>query len=173
MPIPFPIEDPQFWRERLDRALSLGEIHRAAFECHLSKWRAIEEKHRRLLGDYVRPGDHILDVGCAWGRLLNLLPSTWQGRYLGIDLSPELIAIAQREHPDHLFRTGDVVEITATMNPLETDLAVMISFRPMVKRNLGEDRWQEILASIQRVSRRQLYLEYDEDDGGCLEVTDL
>jgi SAM-dependent methyltransferase len=53
----------------------------------------------------VPPGRRVLDLGCGTGRLLAALEP---GRGVGVDLSPAMIAEAQRRYPDLEFRVGDV-----------------------------------------------------------------
>lgn len=67
---------------------------------------------RTLLHEYIRPqpGDRILDVGCGTGTILEFLPRDIA--YLGLDLSPEYIAAAERKFGDRArFRVGDVNEL--------------------------------------------------------------
>ena len=55
----------------------------------------------------LRADDFVLDVGCGSGRLLGVLPID-TSRYLGIDQSAALLAIARREHVDYRFIAGDL-----------------------------------------------------------------
>ena len=51
----------------------------------------------RWLEKLVSPGQELLDVGCGSGRLLEFLSGV---TYTGIDLSPQLIRLAQEQHPE-------------------------------------------------------------------------
>lgn len=155
-----PILSPDYWRQRLEQA---KELHQAVFRCPLDRWQRIEARHRKLLSDLILPHDSILDAGCGWGRLLTLLPKDWDGRYLGVDLSPDFVALAQQTHPRKEFVVGDLRRLDF---PDTFDWAVCISIRPMMKRNLGEDVWNLMEQELIRVSRRVLFLEYDEEDKG-------
>jgi SAM-dependent methyltransferase len=155
------ILDPQYWKERLEAA-SLR--HHAIFRCSEERWRKIEDKHRFILASRIGQWDSILDAGCAWGRLLTLMPSWWKGDYLGIDISPDFVDLGNQEHPDRKFVVGDLRQIP--LGPLTFDWAVLISIRPMVKRNLGEGIWTLMETELRRVARQLLYLEYDETDQG-------
>lgn len=124
-------------------------------------------KHREILAREVGPCDHLLDIGCGWGRLLDMLPVSWHGRYFGIDLVEDFIEMARERHPGYLFRCGNVVEILQKESLQGSiDLAVLVSFRPMIKRNLGGEYWEVINKLLKRVAGRLLFLEYDEDDEG-------
>jgi len=54
-------------------------------------------------------GGHVLDVGCGTGNALDVLPQDSIERYLGIDVSPEMVSYARRKHgAEHIrFEVGD------------------------------------------------------------------
>ncbi len=161
-----PISDPAYWKRRLETA---SELHHSVFRCPLDRWRRIEAKHRQILAKWIGQTDAVLDAGCGYGRLLDLLPPTWTGPYVGVDLSPDMIARArQREAAGRSFYVADLRHLRFLQDGF-FDWAILISVRPMVLRNLGEEEWQKMEAEIRRVARRLLYLEYDEKDGGSVE----
>ncbi len=49
----------------------------------------------------------ILDLGCGDGHLVTLA-SPPPRRYVGIDISPKMIALARQKHPGYDFRIGDM-----------------------------------------------------------------
>lgn len=188
-----PVHDPAYWRRRLALARKMGELHRSIFHCQRDRWERIEGKHREILAATLRDHVTVLDVGCGYGRLLTLMPPGWRGYYLGIDLSPDFITLARELHPHHPhpdgpvpgFGTFDVSKTSAAyrlatahpaLAPLDAyrsstlwDWAVLISFRPMIKRNQGDEVWERMEANIKAVSINQLYLEYDPDCNGFVE----
>ena len=163
-----PILDPTYWRRRLLQARHGGCIHHAIFKHPLDSWRRIEERHRHILAKHVGPCQSVLDAGCGWGRLLTLMPPTWRGVYVGVDISPDFIAMAEEQHPDRSFLCADL-RTWQKSGPLIFDWAVMISMRPMIKRNLGDVEWGIIEGNVRRVAAKILYLEYDERDEGGVE----
>lgn len=159
-----PILSEGYWAERLRSA---RELHHSVFRCPADRWARIEARHRQILCDELAISDNILDCGCGYGRLLTLLPDWWRGLYLGVDLSPDFIALARKHHPARWFRVADLRSLDPCIgNGLVFDWAVCISLRPMVRRNLGAEVWDVMEGQVSRHARRFLYLEYDEDDPG-------
>jgi SAM-dependent methyltransferase len=155
----------EYWRERLRQA---QQQHHAIYRCPLPLWQRIEARHRDVLARTIGPADSVLDAGCGWGRLLDLLPDDWGGLYLGIDLSPDMIDLAHATHPGRAFLAADLRDLSA-IRPYCYDWAILVSIRPMMRRHLGEKAWVGMEQQIRQVSRRLLYLEYDPDDGGSVE----
>lgn len=68
----------------------------ARFEALFSQW-------------HLAPGDAVLDVGCGFGDLVDFLSeNAIPVNYLGIDLSPAMIAQAKKNHPGFQFEVGDL-----------------------------------------------------------------
>ncbi|MVM35376.1 methyltransferase domain-containing protein [Spirosoma sp. HMF4905] len=72
--------------------------------------------HQRLLFPYVEAaaivGGNVLEIGCGWGRGLELLTKAAK-HYMGIDKNEELIKALQAEYPTSTF-------ISANIPPLST-----------------------------------------------------
>lgn len=165
-----PIFDVAFWKDRLDKA---EQLHHAIFRCPLEKWQAIEKRHRKILDDVIVDTDSILDAGCGWGRLLELLPKDHRGVYTGVDLSPDFLDLALRRHPNQVFKIGDLRNLSAIREDLrfsggnfQYDWAILISIKPMVIRNEGQEIWDVMEAELRLTANRVLLLEYDENDEG-------
>lgn len=65
-----------------------------------------------IVDQYVRPGMNVLDLGCGNGRLAELINKS-KARYLGMDVSSELIALAQHQYPQNQFRVSSIMNIDA------------------------------------------------------------
>lgn len=67
--------------------------------------------HQRLLFPYVeaanRVSGNVLEIGCGWGRGLELLTKA-ADQYTGIDKNEELIAALQTEYPDATFMAANI-----------------------------------------------------------------
>jgi SAM-dependent methyltransferase len=70
----------------------------------------------------------LADVGCGFGDLLTWLRERgWVGRYIGVDLVPELLAEARRRHSEDRAATFVEADISADELPFEAvDVAVSI-----------------------------------------------
>ncbi|MFQ5355728.1 MAG: class I SAM-dependent methyltransferase [Mariprofundaceae bacterium] len=75
--------------------------------------REVQEIRFRVLGEIgIESGDSVLDVGCGFGDFMDW--STARGivlDYTGIDLSPDLLAEARKQHPATPFFDGDLFDM--------------------------------------------------------------
>jgi SAM-dependent methyltransferase len=63
---------------------------------------------RFFLPDILRQVRSVIDIGCAAGGFLGIMRSFNPSlRYVGMDITPDLIEIARREYPDGEFYIGD------------------------------------------------------------------
>lgn len=156
-----PIFDPKFWGVRLHTATA---PHQRICICSEEYWAKVEQRHEAILWNEIKSDDYILDAGCAFGRLLDLLPGNWQGKYLGIDLSEDYIALAKSTYQESeriKFLVGDLRNLHQYDNKL-FDVGIMISIKQMVVDNAGIEVWDQIHAELKRVCKRLLILEYGE-----------
>lgn len=163
------ILNPEYWKRRLQESPP-DCLHQSVFKCDKARWELIEAKHRLILAKHILFADSVLDAGCGWGRLLDLMPSTWGGLYCGMDISPDFIEMARRMHIDrpHAFVCQDMLCLDH-VGSKRFDWGVLISIRPMIKRHLGSEHWDKIEVNLKRVCVKLLYLEYDESDEGSIE----
>lgn len=163
--MPEDVLNPAYWSNRA----STETGHRKVFKCPEDRWQQIKEAHKRILAENVSDSDAVLDVGCGWGRLIDLMPATWCNIYLGIDLCPEFIEQAKASYPNQRFMCGDVIEILPRVFPRRLpkfDIAILVSIAPMLRRNVGDEYWYNFRDTVLAHSKKILYLEYDPDDPG-------
>jgi SAM-dependent methyltransferase len=89
----------------------------------------------------------VLDVGCGFGDLYDhLLARGWSGRYLGVDIVPEFIAVARERH---VGQAAEFLELDPTSEPLgrEAEVGVAIGL-------LNHDLAGEAEAYIEAMIRR-------------------
>ncbi len=119
-------------RVRWDKAARERRVRRGAAAAY----------HGRLLEVYrflVPPGSRVLELGCGTGDLLaGLQPS----RGVGVDFSPEMLALARERHPALEFLQGDV-----------HDLELSGKFDFIILSDLVNDLWdvQRVLARVSAV----------------------
>jgi len=75
--------------------------------------RDIQEIRFKVLADIgIQTGDSVLDVGCGFGDF-----KAWSEKndcplkYTGIDLSPDILAEAEKRHADGTFMVGDLFDV--------------------------------------------------------------
>lgn len=67
--------------------------------------------------------DSVLDVGCGRGDLLSYLEEKgFHGRYVGVDITPEMIQLAKRSHAGATFHHIDMIA-----NPLEKKFEFVVA----------------------------------------------
>nr|WP_304502222.1 class I SAM-dependent methyltransferase [Brachybacterium sp. FME24] len=64
----------------------------------------------RLIDAMAPRGARILDAGCGTGRLGGYLARAGH-QVVGVDLDPDLIAVAREDHPDASWEVGDLAEL--------------------------------------------------------------
>ena len=167
-----PVLDPAFWKTRFEEAKKADRLHHAVYRIHDDGWRLIEEHHRRVLAKHVGPYTKVLEVGCGYGRLIDLLPREHVGQYLGYDLSPTFIEQASLTYGELRGRTaficGRAENEMQKLNDKTFDLGVTVSIRNMLVENGHEAVWNNIFREMTRVCSKVLTLEYDATDEGVL-----
>lgn len=149
------VTDPQFWRDRLSTCG--GDLQRAMFTGSSDEFSAAHaDQMRQLHRAGIRPTDSILDVGCGYGRLMTLMPAEWMGEYVGIDVSPDLIALARILYPARRFEvmSGDRMPFVDQ----KFDVAVAVWLRTMLVENGRLDVWQRVELEMRRVARRVIVI---------------
>lgn len=151
------IYSQEFWRARIEG--SAGEVHRSVYRVAQATWESISREHRSILGRVIQDqAVSLLDCGCGYGALLDLVPPTV--KYVGVDLSPDFVALAQATHPGGEFSAADLRALPFPDNSF--DLAVCRSVGGMVVRNAGADDWYAMQREILRVAGRLLLLNYSD-----------
>jgi SAM-dependent methyltransferase len=117
------------------------------------RWIPIAERMRDFYG--LKPGDAVLDVGCAKGFLLHDFRKVIDGiRVVGLDISRYAIGQAMADvKPFLVVGTADALPYPDR----SFDLVVSIN----TVHNLERDRCTRAIREIERVSRRSAYLQVD------------
>ena len=73
-----------------------------------ARTRAFIPEDIKDLASYARPGERVLDSGCANGRLFEVFKNV---DYFGIDTSERLIEIAKKQYPNIKFQVADALNL--------------------------------------------------------------
>ena len=167
-----PVEDPQFWNERLYRTLATGGmLHEIIYQESWDIWARTQTGTSIVLHRLIPKGSKVLDAGCGYGALVDAFDECrLRVQYTGVDVSPDLFRLATERYqkaatsdgkprfPGVQFLVGNLRSLPFESE--EFDWAVMRSMRRMVEDNCGRESWQAVLAEVQRVARRVLLIEY-------------
>lgn len=156
--MPHPINDPQFWSERLKRAGS--DYHRAVWDVPAERWRRVQDAHFSVLRRVVKPGQTVLDAGCGYGALCEILHEGVD--YAGVDLSPDLLALGRELYPDRVFIRADLACLPVPDGSY--DVCIARSLEGTIRDNLGQAAWLRVFNELCRVANRVVLLSYGEPE---------
>ncbi|MCX6232340.1 MAG: methyltransferase domain-containing protein [Bacteroidetes bacterium] len=92
----------------------------------------------------ITNNDSILDVGCGFGDLYKYLKEAinFEGKYTGIDITPDFIEVCKSLYPTLDFRVLDIIE----ENTIEQWDYVVLS--GTLNINIGEKHWEFVKSMI-------------------------
>lgn len=150
-----PINSLDFWKKRLDEALTkCKDIRYTVYFTSQDDWSRLNEVHQGIISKEIPAGSKVLDAGCGYGRLAPLFEN-----YTGADFSPDLIAKAKELFPEKEFVQTDFSQ-KSPFKRWQFDWAVAVSFKAMIIENMGEEAWTPIQRELKRVAKKVLLLEY-------------
>lgn len=151
--VPF-VRSVEYWRERLKNADLRGRLHTSVYDVPEGKWEAMNAVHRNALLSVLQPYSSVLDVGCGYGSLLDVMPAFWKGKYLGIDISPDFINRAKLLNPKFEFKVADARTYEA---PNRYDYCIARIVHGVTSRH-DPDGWTAILNRMLKNGVRTLLL---------------
>jgi ubiquinone/menaquinone biosynthesis C-methylase UbiE len=89
----------------------------------------------------VRPGHRVVDFACGTGANLSLLRAAGATDLTGVDVSPAMLGVARRKHPDVRFVEGDVARVQLGFAADRATCAYALSLM---------DSWSDALTNIRR-----------------------
>lgn len=155
-----PVDKSTFWKERIyDALIKNSSLHAAVYVTDPENWQRIQNETAGILQRYLSQNINILDIGCGYGALYGCIPSSYQVRYTGIDISEEFIDIAKKSYPSVEFLCGDIRK--TEFKDKTFDLVVARSIHDMICDNMGDGYWKEIENEVKRIGKSLLLIEYD------------
>jgi SAM-dependent methyltransferase len=142
--------------------------HQAAFASARAKWIQRNKYYyrclKRLLRHLVEPGKRVLNIRCQTGFLLDALQPSYG---VGVEISPEMVAVAQAAHPQFTYYkafpedfvskekfdyillcdVGDIADVQKTLLRLQT--ACQRHTRLLIYTY--NDLWEPLIALAQRL----------------------
>jgi Methyltransferase domain len=73
------------------------------------------KEYRETIPAVVRPGDHVLEVGCEWGTTTAVL-ARYAAHVIGTDISPKCIGRARTMRPGLDFRVLDAFDVRSVLD---------------------------------------------------------
>lgn len=155
------VTNPDYWRDRMYGAFASGERHRLMFNGSVEQFNEVESQQKKALRA-IRRGQSVIDVGCGYGRLPELLRvQGWTGRYVGYDVSPDLVGVARKWWPDkstHSFHVADLIN-SPPVPSSRADWAVALWIKTMLANSGMLPEWDRIEEWMGRVAHQVLVID--------------
>jgi len=149
-----PIFELDFWQGRLKEAQRINLPSHAigmGFNFPL-----IDKIHKEIVAKEIKSDDKVLDAGCGYGRICEWFSPQ---QYVGIDFVPEFVHLAKEFHPTYMFHRMDIRE-SLRFAPKVFDWGICISMKEMIRRDAGQEEWDEIEKNLKVNCKKLLILEY-------------
>lgn len=165
-----PVDKPEFWKPRIDEAIKQNNLRHSIWAGVTDEvWNAMDSLHKIILDHVIMPQHSVIDVGCAYGHLLELMPLNWRGEYLGIDISKDFLRLACIHYPRHHWMVADARELTVESEYDRFDWAVCRMVWDMTRYSLGEEEWTKFEEKLKKIARRILILEPSKENCRVIE----
>ena len=148
-------ENPGFWANRIAENNRRNEpLHKILMDCNEADWNRIQTHSRNVLRGVVKHGDRVLDCGCGYGVLLEVMPFS---EYVGVDSCPEMIELARRRNPRFRFELADLRHLPFADDFF--DVAVCRSVEGTVKTRVSNRDWAAMRQEMLRVARKLVLID--------------
>ena len=158
-----PVANDAFWRERILQTLATGrEIHTVIYDIDGDTWNDIQNLTAGILQRYVKEGNTYLDAGWGYGAAFDACQQfrvLRNSRYVGIDISSDLIEMGKIRHPALDLHVANLLVIPF---PDKTfDVSFCRSIKDMLLDNGLDATWERIESELKRVSRITIVMDYE------------
>jgi ubiquinone/menaquinone biosynthesis C-methylase UbiE len=140
------VTEPDFLRNTRDSYDAIATTYTDRFR-HRPDIKPLDHAMLAAFAELVRDGGHspVADLGCGPGRLTPLLRELGLEDPFGIDLSPQMIEIARKNHPDLRFEVGSITALDLPDN----SVGGILSWYSII--HLPSDQLPRALAEFHRV----------------------
>lgn len=158
-----PVTTNSFWRQRIHNTLAKGRsIHTVIYDIDDATWSKIQYASSVLYYHWVKEGMSVVDVGCGIGSSLECLRMIGRAaRYQGLDISEDLINLAQIRFPDYDFRVQDCTDLSCYPDK-HYDIVINRAVGEMLENNIGRDIRDAVEKECRRIAKHHLFFEYKE-----------
>lgn len=173
---PKPVESIDFWRQRIYKTVAQGGmLHQVIYDNSYDVWNYLQSETAGLLRRHLwkdqplpRQSVRVLDAGCGYGALLCCFQqANLPVRYTGVDISPDLIELAELRYCSGFadlwtgsFSVADLKALPFVNGGF--DWCVARSVEGMILENVGREAWNAMFTEMRRVARRVMLLDYPE-----------
>lgn len=151
---------PEFYEDRIKDSIRAGLIHQSVYHCSLDEWQRIQDYTRQVLDGHISKCETLLDVGCAYGSLIECLDDINPILYLGIDRSPDFIRIARALYPECTYSFRQHEMNGERLFSEKYDWAILREMTSHYRGKLKEIQKDKIVQSARQVADRVLILNY-------------
>lgn len=144
-----PAYDPTLWRKQPGYAKLKSEDIETNIDDGILYPEIVE-----TISDSLKPGDKVLDVGCAGGHFYRTLQK-WMGKsidYTGCDITPEYIDFAREKYPDKTWTVADVRNLPFPDGSFDHVLCLFVLI------HLDKDGVTRAIKELTRVAKKQVLL---------------
>ncbi|MDQ6992213.1 MAG: class I SAM-dependent methyltransferase [Mariprofundus sp.] len=135
-------------------------------------WSSIEIQQLRfkiLAAVGMKEADSLLDVGCGFADFKSWLEGEGTAvKYTGVDLSPDLLRVAQQKHPDAALLCGELLDFSFAANAFDW---VALSGAMNEQLHDDGDYARKMIAQMYHISRKGIA--FNMLDGRTINAHDL
>ncbi len=99
------INIPNFWRDRILK-FGGGDVHKILYDVTKQEWDVIQNLTKKIVVENLREGEILLDVGCGYGAVCEVLEP--EVKYLGVDIDQDMLELACKRNPNREFLKANV-----------------------------------------------------------------
>lgn len=146
-------------------------LHQIIYDNSYDVWNYLQSETAGHLLTHVAPNSRVLDVGCGYGALLNCFEEAkLPVNYVGLDISPDLIALANYRYGDWKNARFICCDLLWYFPDFKFDWVIVRSVENMIIENMGMKEWSKLFNKIKTLGNKLMLIEYPERVGEPLTI---